>query len=71
MNDDRNVSKSHILTYFCFKMANTKELSKDSAVIKNHKTSKGYKAISKDISIPGKNLHCMGGGYGEPPNEMK
>lgn len=48
MNDDRNVSKSHILTSFCFKMAKTKELSQDSAVISNQKASKGYKAIPKD-----------------------
>lgn len=58
MNDDKNVSKSQI---FCFKMAKTKELSKDSAVISNHETSKGYKAIPRGLSIPGKNLHWMWG----------
>lgn len=42
-------------------MEKTKELSKDSAVVSNHKTSQGYKAIPKDFSIPGKNLHCMWG----------
>lgn len=42
-------------------MEKTKELSKDSAVISNHKTSQGYKAIPKDFSVPGKNLHCMWG----------
>ena len=35
-------------------MVKTKELSEDirSAIISKHKTSKGYKAISKDLGIP-------------------
>ena len=40
-------------------MVKTKELSEDirSAIISKHKTSKGYKAISKDLGIPVSTVH--------------
>lgn len=40
-------------------MVKTKELSEDirSVIISKHKTSKGYKAISKDLGIPVSTVH--------------
>ena len=60
MNDHFGVFKNPpVIPSSCMTIVKTKELSEDTrnAIICKHKTSKGYKAISKDLGIPVSTVH--------------